>query len=317
MAKKKKADNAQKKAAAAKIEQAKVEQIKEVKEIKEATVVEPAQATFKSEQKAEKLAKTDKFCFKTFIKTVFAKKYDKNENILNIFKKPSLYGGILAEMIGAGILASILLLVSPSQGSIILMIVMIGINLAFFGISGAQFNPAITAGMMASRRISAIRGVMYMLAQIIGAWFGFMIVKGFMSENMTADQLMHMAEFTKKIDVVLLVELIGSVIVGIFFARASVNKKQALTFSILAASGIITALLIGTILTSVAELKGIYSILNPAIAIIYQVLPKSGEFGELMQGLAVALGVYFVVPMVGSSLGFFLSDSMETLSKED
>ena len=48
----------------------------------------------------------------------------------------------------------------------------------FGGISGGHINPAVTIGVLITRRISAIRAVMYIVAQLLGAIVGTALVKG-------------------------------------------------------------------------------------------------------------------------------------------
>ena len=113
-----------------------------------------------------------------FFKTLFAKKCDKNENILTIFRSKKIWGAIIGEVFGTMLLSIILLTLGIYQ-PLYMFFIIIGLTLLTFGLSGANLNPVITAGMMASRRMSAIRGVLYIIAQILGAWLGFLIVKAF------------------------------------------------------------------------------------------------------------------------------------------
>jgi aquaporin Z len=47
---------------------------------------------------------------------------------------------------------------------------------AFGGISGGHFNPAVTFGVMVSRRISVVLGLQYMAAQLIGGVLGGLLL---------------------------------------------------------------------------------------------------------------------------------------------
>ena len=43
---------------------------------------------------------------------------------------------------------------------------------AFMSISGGQFNPAVTLGLMAARKLRPVQGMAYILVQLAGACFG-------------------------------------------------------------------------------------------------------------------------------------------------
>ncbi|XP_046542380.1 aquaporin AQPAe.a-like [Haliotis rubra] len=49
---------------------------------------------------------------------------------------------------------------------------------AFFHISGGHFNPAVTAATLVTRRVSIVRGVLYMIAQCLGGILGAGILYG-------------------------------------------------------------------------------------------------------------------------------------------
>ncbi|KAK4480318.1 hypothetical protein RD792_013387 [Penstemon davidsonii] len=49
------------------------------------------------------------------------------------------------------------------------------------GISGGHINPAVTFGLLLARKVSLVRGVMYMVAQSLGAICGVGLVKAFQS----------------------------------------------------------------------------------------------------------------------------------------
>ena len=141
---------------------------------KKAVEAKPAKTTAKPaakavEEKVEKrVAKTDKKGFKEVLKDFFAKKCDASENILTIFHNKKIYGALIAELLGTMLLTIILITLGLYQPLYIFFVV-IAVTLAVFKLSGANFNPLITVGMMASRRMSAIRGVLYILAQVVGA----------------------------------------------------------------------------------------------------------------------------------------------------
>ena len=82
------------------------------------------------------------------------------------FRQPELHKAALAELIGTFFLA-LAALISGSP-------FVVGLTLAAFvyaigDISGCNINPAVTAALVTLGRISSVKGVYYLLAQIVGA----------------------------------------------------------------------------------------------------------------------------------------------------
>lgn len=248
---------------------------------------------------------TDGKIFKGF----FAKKFDTNENILTIFKNKRIWGALIGEFIGTAFLCMLFLTLGVQP--LYLVFGTIGITIAVFALSGANLNPLITAGMMASRRMSAIRGVLYILAQILGAWVGLLVINGFRLASGTQSELPVMGEVTgETFWTVALVEMLGALFMGFFFARALQYKRSALTFATVIASGLTFAVIVGIVVSqSFFEFTGTTFVYNPAIALMYQILPSAADsFGQLMGGICLALLTYVIFPMIGGIIGFTISD---------
>lgn len=281
--------------------EAKEEKTEKVTTVEETTVVEVVEVAEKNP-------------FKGF----FARKGDPEENILTIFKSPRIYGALIGEVIGTMLLAMLLLTLGVYQ-PLYIMFGIIAITAAVYAISGAHLNPIVTAGMMATRRVSAIRGVLYIIAQVVGAWLGFILVNAFVSSmGEDAAALQKMAEVADgKFWTVTCIELLGAVIIGFFFARALSYKRSALTFAAVVGTGVAFAILLAVVLSS--NYLGLQNnfVLNPAVAIMYQILPVSGDgFGSLFGSIMLALATYVVIPMVGGIVGFFIADISSRLSGE-
>ena len=111
----------------------------------------------------------------------FAKKYEEKESILTIFKNHKFYGALLGEVIGTMLITLLLfafMLVGITNLATSIFAV-IAIFIAIYAFSGACLNPIIVVGMIASRRMSVIRGVMYIIAEIVGAWLAWLIFNSF------------------------------------------------------------------------------------------------------------------------------------------
>jgi len=259
---------------------------------------------------------------KTLLSKVFGRKYDKSENILTIFKSPKVIGAILAELIGALILAAVLISVGAFSSyfdAMLVGLVMLGLSVALFAISGANINPIITIGLMVTRRIAPIRGVLYLIAQVCGAWLGMLIISAFVAFNPDLGvELPAMAEVTLSSEGVVgtfwalaCLELVGAAIIGFFFARALAYKRSAFTFGALVAGGTYIAFTLGLYVT--AGFMGLQEhayIFNPAVAIMYQILPTTGaDFGDLMGKIGIAFSTYILAPAIGAVIGFYLNDT--------
>ncbi len=278
-----------------------------------------ATVAIKAEEVAEKpaeetVAKTAKT---GFFKKMFAKKYEGNENILTIFKSKKIYGALLGELFGTMFIAMLILTIG-AYNFIYLFLLFIAVFVAVHKISGANLNPIATVGMMVTRRISPIRGVLYLLAQVVGAWIGLSIITAFLNAGGSGVELPAMTAIPEgKFWSVTLIEFFGATMLGFFFARAQQFKHSSLTFAVIATGGtIISLLLVYVISANFFSLDGT-SMLNPAVALMYQILPKSADnVGQLLGGVGLALVTYVIFPMIGGAIGSLLSDASQTLTED-
>ena len=264
--------------------------------------------------KAEK-----KSCFKGF----FAKKYEENESVLTIFKNPKFYGALLGEVLGTALLTAFLLSAMLLGGLVSIstfIFALVAILIAVYAFSGACLNPLITVGMMASRRMSVIRGVMYIIAEVIGAWLGWVIINSFhLAGGTTAVDLKTLAAIGEnQFWFFAMVELLGAIIIAFMFARALKYKRSVFTFGVTVAGGVMLAIVLGYVVS--AGFLGLSDnfVFNPAVALMSQIFPTTGDnFGEIMGGICQALTVFVLFPAVGGVCGFYLSDFASKLSGEE
>lgn len=273
---------------------------------------------------APKVTTTPKDSSSTCLKGFFGKKYDGEESILTIFKKPRFYGALLGEVIGT--LLVTLMLFSLSLLGIYnasgYAFAIIAVFIAVYAFSGACLNPIVTVGMMASRRMSVIRGVMYIIAEIVGAWLAWVIFNAFHAAGGDA-AIADLPALTEIADgqfaTFAFIELLGAIVIAFFFARALKYKRSVFTFGAVVAGGITLAILLGYVISAAFFFSGMANnfIFNPASALMYQIFPTAGEdFGVIMGGIGQALAVYALFPMIGGVLGFYLSDFTARLSGE-
>ena len=269
------------------------------------------------------------------VKEFFARKGDPKENILTIFKDTKIIGAVIAEIIGTGLITAIALTLGLFN-PLYMIFGYIGVTAAVFKLSGAHLNPIITAGMMASRRVSAIRGVLYIVAQILGAWFGFMIVNGFYQAGLASGNIesgsttlpilsaaSDIAATTEGFSFfwpITMIEFIGAIILAFFFARALNYNRGVYTFAAIVGTGVFIAMIYAVIVST--NYLGIPSqnvfIMNPASALMYGLLPATAEgFDALMSALMPMLVTYVIFPILGGIIGFYISDIASKLSGQE
>ena len=278
--------------------------------------VEKAEKTEKVEkvEKTEKVEKKEKGFFGKF----FEKKCDPNENILTIFKSKKIYAALVGEIVGTMIVALLILTMGANQPVWNLFVILVA-TVAVYSFSGANLNPVITAGMMATRRMSAIRGVLYLLAQMVGAWFALLIIGAFINAGGTESELPKMAEVAEgAFWITTMLEFLGATIIGFAFARALQYKRSVFTFAMVVASGVFTATVVCLFISYYyMEASGNFT-LNPAISLMSQILPTGGEnVGEVLGKVMLALLTYVIFPMIGGVIGFYVADAAATLNDED
>jgi glycerol uptake facilitator-like aquaporin len=268
------------------------------------------------------------------VKEFFARKGDPNENILTIFKDTKIIGAIIGEIVGVAVITMIALTLGLFN-PLYMILAYVGITAAIVKLSGAHLNPIVTAGMMASRRVSAIRGVIYIISQILGAWVGFWIINslhkaGIASGNIEeatsalptlaqSDELAGANEGYSLLGAVRMIEFIGAIIIAFFFARAQRVKKDTAAFAMTVAAGVFIAMIIAVVVNSnFFMLQSNTFVLNPALGMVYGVFPSSAEgFDALMSALMPMLITYVILPIIGGILGFYLSDFATILEGKD
>jgi glycerol uptake facilitator protein len=256
-------------------------------------------------------------CFRGF----FARKYEEKESILTIFKNHKFYGALLGEVLGTMLLALLLF-------SVFLMGVhniatyafaVIAILIAIYAFSGACLNPIVTVGMMASRRMSVIRGVMYIVTEVVGAWLGWLIFNAFhLAGGETAYDIPTITAIGEGgFWTVALIELLGAAIIAFFFARALKYQRSVFTFAAVTAGGICLAMVVGYVISAAFVGLNNNFIYNPAVALMMKNFPSSGDsFGEILGGICQALSAYALIPMIGGVIGFYLSDFTAKLTED-
>lgn len=84
------------------------------------------------------------------------------------FGRPALFAA-LAELVGTFFLTLVALTVAPPITPFVVGLTLLVFVYAIGGLSGCHINPAVTLGLMASRRFPLGEGALYVVAQIAGA----------------------------------------------------------------------------------------------------------------------------------------------------
>src|ERR1700710_2988154 len=92
---------------------------------------------------------------------------------------------LVAEFLGTGVLTLLVLSVQRSTiGVPFFVAAAAGLALALMmfalgGVSGGYFNPAVTIGMWTARRITSLRAVVYVVAELLGGWAAYELYRYF------------------------------------------------------------------------------------------------------------------------------------------
>lgn len=172
----------------------------------------------------------------------------------------------------------------------------IGVMVTAVGhISGGHFNPAITFGFILTRRISALLGVAYWVAQLLGAVLAALLLRWiFPAANRDAANLGAPSVHTIDIGAALVVEaLITFFVVWVVFALTT-DERNAYT----AVAGLVIGFVFVFGMLLAYPLTG--GSFNPARA-----------FGpELVSGSWTDAWIYYVGPLAGGAIAALLYDEV-------
>lgn len=212
-------------------------------------------------------------------------------------------GALFAELAGTFVLT--VLLLNTNGNAIIAGLTVVIFTIVLGRLSGAHLNPAITLALFATKQISAMRSVAYIVAQVLGAMLALVVVSQFIA---TTPETMVPSQFTgemvpaqkqevfKVAELVgdwrpLLAEALGAIVLGLGVAAAKFTRREGLE----AGFAVGGALLLGLL---VATYQGTTAILNPAVAL--------GLDAYKADTIWMSLTVYAIGPIVGAAAGAWL-----------
>lgn len=243
----------------------------------------------------------------TTVKAVSASRSTNRLPVLNSVKTPQA-GAAVAEFVGTFMLAAAFI---AGQGQpVLVLFALVGVVLAVSAASGAHVNPAMTVAAWATRKISTVRALVYVVAQVLGAMLALVVLNAFVSQ---APEVSHQASLmgqgaqelfkataipSGKEWTVLLAELMGAAIFGFAFASAR-KQLDRLSKAFTMGLGLFLGLLVAG--SAAAAVSGM-TILNPAVAVALQGI----DFNSVWP-----VTVYVVATVVGAVAGFVLNDLVE------
>ncbi len=246
-------------------------------------------------------------------KGFFAKKYKNKETLDSAIHSPKFLAALAGELIGTFLLAMAILTTGSSP--LFVLFGAVGAAIIVATISGANLNPAITVGHWVTRRISAVRMLFYIIAQVLGAMLAYIALKFFLGGGAsaadaygTSPEVFSMVAMPDgKMGYLIAIELIGALIYAFGFARSLQYKRSTFTMAFTIGLGFFAAVLFA--LTASNYVGGGYAI-NPATAVAMEAFTKEGT------NFWFAFATYAGAPIVGGVLGFLLSDVLSRSSGE-
>jgi aquaporin Z len=189
---------------------------------------------------------------------------------------------LVAEFLGAGSLTLLVLSVQRSTiGVPFFVAIAAGLSIVLMGfavggISGGHFNPAISIGMWSARRLTTLRTVLYVAAQLLGGWLAYYLYTYFVNNHLQPVG----GHYSGRI---MVAEAVGTGIFAFAFAAAAFQNATQAAKASFAGLG----LTIGIIAASSASI----GLLNPAVALGVR---------------AWVWGTYVLGPVVGAIIGINL-----------
>ncbi len=223
---------------------------------------------------------------------------------------------LIAEFIGTFLLT--VAFIGTKGDPLYLGFVLAGIVLIVGTLSGAHINPAVTIGAWVTRKITGLRALGYVIAQVLGAILALVTLSIFIGAAPQPDaqsamlgqsatpELFKVAALTDKNHwFVFFAELIGATIFAFAVASARRETLDRVAKAFTIGFGLLIAGVFTTIVTGYASASGIF---NPAIALTVGAV----DWGKLDW---FALAAYLVAPLIGGVVGFALRDVLSVNEK--
>ena len=230
-------------------------------------------------------------------------------SLIGRINRAPLIAALIAEFIGTFLLAATVI---AGQGQpILVLFALVGIALTIGALSGSYVNPALTIAGWVTKRLTGLRALGYVVAQILGAMLALVLLNSYVSSSASeASSMFQQATLFKaaalpagKEGLVLGAELIGTALFGFAFAAATRMALDRTARSLTIGLGLYVGLMIAG---SMAAVIGATAVLNPAVAVALQ---------GISFNTAWPLAIYGLAAIVGATIGFLLHDFLASAEK--
>ena len=197
---------------------------------------------------------------------------------------------LLAEFLGTGVLVMVALVLSQTTGVPYFIATSVAVTLAlvyvlFSSVSGGHFNPAITVGMWAARKMPTIRGISYIAAQLLGGVAAWQLFQYFTNQALPVKS-------SSWSTTAWLAEVVGTAILAMGLTAALTRRLDTLTTALTYGASFFAGILVA------ATASAAY--LNPASALALRNFNAVYILGPLVGGIiGVSLYTWFFAAAKG------------------
>ncbi len=197
---------------------------------------------------------------------------------------------LLAEFLGTSVLVMVALVLSQTTGVPYFIATSVAVTLAlvyvlFSSVSGGHFNPAITVGMWVARKMSTIRGISYVAAQLLGGVAAWQLFQYFTNQALPVKS-------SPWSTTAWLAEVVGTAILAMGLTAALTRRLDTLTTALTYGASFFAGILVA------ATASAAY--LNPASALALRNFNAVYILGPLVGGIiGVSLYTWFFAAAKG------------------
>lgn len=188
---------------------------------------------------------------------------------------------LLAELLGTGLWVMVALVMSETTAVSYFIATSVALALAvaymtFYAVSGSHFNPAITFGMWTARRMTTLRAVCYIIAQLIGAVVALWLYQYLAGHHLTNKTTHYTGQ-------ILVAEAVGTMILAWGYAAAAYRAWEVTSAALTVGAALFVAVLVAATASA--------GYLNPAVALGEKSFSWAYVLGPLVGGL-VGVNIY-------------------------